>query len=130
MSNKIQLQTNNADLQSLIDRVNAAKDIAASLPEAGGGGGSLETCTVTYDAFAPSVPGTYQIKYTDSTGKINTTNYNPMQNIEIVCQKNTLIFFEGVPAKPEITAEDASPWSKFFGGNLVIAVTSNTIVET
>jgi hypothetical protein len=43
MSNKTQLQTNNANLQSFIDRVNAAKDIAASLPDAGtGGGGSID----------------------------------------------------------------------------------------
>jgi hypothetical protein len=98
--------------------------------EGSGGGGSLETCTVTYDPFSPAAPGNYQIKYTDSTGKINTTNYNPMQSIEIVCQKNTLIFFEGIPVVPKITAEDASPWSEFFGGSLVIAVTSNTIIET
>lgn len=38
MSNKIQLQINNINLQSLITRVNAAKDIAASLPEASGPG--------------------------------------------------------------------------------------------
>ena len=40
MSNKTQLQTNNTQLDALITRVNAAKDTAASLPEAGGGGGS------------------------------------------------------------------------------------------
>ena len=45
MSNKTQLQTNNTALDALIARVNAAKDTAASLPEAGGG--SVETCTVT-----------------------------------------------------------------------------------
>lgn len=40
MSNKIRLQTNNTNLQALIDKANA-------LPEAGsGGGGSVETCTV------------------------------------------------------------------------------------
>jgi hypothetical protein len=42
MSSKTQLQTNNTDLQSLIDRVNVAKDTAASLPEASG----VETCNV------------------------------------------------------------------------------------
>jgi hypothetical protein len=48
MSNKTQLQTNNTKLDALITRVNTAKDTAASLPEAGsGGGGSIETCTVT-----------------------------------------------------------------------------------
>lgn len=39
MSNKTQLQTNNTALDSLISRVNAAKDVAASLPDAGGSGG-------------------------------------------------------------------------------------------
>lgn len=48
MSNKTQLQTNNTVLDALITRVSAAKDVAASLPEAGsdGSGGSVETCTV------------------------------------------------------------------------------------
>jgi hypothetical protein len=35
MSNKTQLQTNNNALDALITRVNAAKDVAASLPDAG-----------------------------------------------------------------------------------------------
>jgi hypothetical protein len=48
MSNKTQLQTNNTNLDALITRVNAAKDTAASLPEAGGGssGEGFETVTV------------------------------------------------------------------------------------
>lgn len=46
MSNKTQLQTNNTALASLTDRVLAAKDTAAALPDAGSGG-SVETCTVT-----------------------------------------------------------------------------------
>ena len=54
MSNKTQLQTNNTALDALITRVNAAKNIAASLPEAGGGsGGSIETCTVTIMPYGP-----------------------------------------------------------------------------
>ena len=40
MSNKTQLQTNNTNLDALITRVNAAKDTAASLPDAGNGSGS------------------------------------------------------------------------------------------
>jgi hypothetical protein len=47
MSNKTQLQTNNTNLDTPIARVNAAKDTAASLPEAGSGGSaSVETCTI------------------------------------------------------------------------------------
>lgn len=49
MSNKTQLQTNNTNLASYTDRVNALIDMANSLPEAGGsGGGAVETCTVTF----------------------------------------------------------------------------------
>lgn len=40
MSNKTQLQTNNTNLDALITRVYTAKEVAASLPEAGGGGSS------------------------------------------------------------------------------------------
>lgn len=38
MTNKYRLQENNANLDGYIARVNAAKDVAATLPEAGGGG--------------------------------------------------------------------------------------------
>jgi hypothetical protein len=44
MSNKQQLQTNNTNLDALITRVNAAKDTAASLPEASSGG---DTSSIT-----------------------------------------------------------------------------------
>jgi hypothetical protein len=48
MSNKTQLEANNVALDGYIARINAAKEIAAGLPEAGGsGGGSVETCTGT-----------------------------------------------------------------------------------
>lgn len=49
MSNKTQLQTNNTALDGYIARINAAKEVVAGLPEAGGseGGGSVETVNVT-----------------------------------------------------------------------------------
>lgn len=46
MSNKTQLQTNNTALDGYIARINAAKEVAASLPDASGGGGNIETCTL------------------------------------------------------------------------------------
>lgn len=73
MSNKTQLQTNNTNLDALITRVNAAKDVAASLPEAGGSGGGVETFDlelqsdgqsyVTYIAYVSYVNGEYQYHY-------------------------------------------------------------------
>ena len=48
MSNKTQLQTNNTKLDALITRVNAAKDTAASLPEAGGSSDSFPTCKIKF----------------------------------------------------------------------------------
>lgn len=66
MSNKTQLQTNNTALDGYIARINAAKEVAAGLPESGGsGGGSVETCTVTIiDDMAMDIPTFY---YTDAT---------------------------------------------------------------
>lgn len=60
MSNKTQLQTNNTDLDALIARVNAAKDTASSLPDAGSGGGSSGgTLQMTTGTFTPSDKNLY-----------------------------------------------------------------------
>jgi hypothetical protein len=48
MSNKTQLQTNNASLDNCIARINAAKEVAAELPEASHGGND-EFISVTVD---------------------------------------------------------------------------------
>ena len=45
MSNKSRLQTNNTNLQELINK-------AENLPDAGGSGGSIETCTVYLTGLA------------------------------------------------------------------------------
>ena len=77
MSNKTQLQTNNTSLDGYIARINAAKEVAASLPEAGGsGGGSVETCIVRLsftDFMSHDPPGcTIYCTFLDSTGVINS----------------------------------------------------------
>ena len=89
MSNKTQLQTNNTALDALITRVNAAKDVAASLPESGGGGGggSMETCTVTITiGLSGGIPG--YVAYT-SVHNNEVVAYNKMfdesTSIEIIC---------------------------------------------
>lgn len=65
MSNKTQLQTNNTALDGYIARINAAKEVAAGLPEAGGsGGGSVETCTGTVKSAG--IPNTNSVWFLNS----------------------------------------------------------------
>lgn len=64
MSNKSQLQTNNTTLDSLITRVNTAKDAAASLPEAGGGG--TDTSDATADKSPITIGGSQVVGYSSS----------------------------------------------------------------
>lgn len=62
MSNKTQLQTNNAKLDNIITLVDEAKDIAASLPEAGGSGGeSVEIGTFSLGEIIGSGSSPLQI---------------------------------------------------------------------
>ena len=105
MSNKTQLQTNNAALDGYITRINAAKEIAASLPNAGGSSSSgielpdtivagdtpvlssstlMHTCTSTSNTatgISITIPkaGTYRFKFgcarTSTTGTFTAQLY-------------------------------------------------------
>lgn len=90
MSNKTQLQTNNTALDGYIARINAAKEVAASLPDAGGGssGGTLETYTL-YCLSGAATEGRYVVYSTlDSSGNIISgvmENFNLQTPIVCVC---------------------------------------------
>ena len=84
MSNKQQLQINNANLDSLITRVNAAKDTAASLPEAGSGG--VDTCTVTIASLSTSMIG-----FTDGDMNYQSFQFDNTPR-ECIIAKNTLLW--------------------------------------
>ena len=86
MSNKTQLQTNNSALDALITRVNAAKDTAASLPEAGSGGGSFETCTLELTTNTQLTYVNYSTM--DSDGKIKWEQVSKVSNsisLTVIC---------------------------------------------
>lgn len=75
MSNKTQLQNNNTALDGYIARINAAKEVAAGLPEAGGG--SIETCTISisFNYGAPKqmlISGTQLVDNVVQTFVVNT----------------------------------------------------------
>jgi hypothetical protein len=86
MSNKTRLQTNNTNLQALIDKAN-------SLPDAGSsGGGSVETCTVTLIGEAPII-GAEKFWYTDETLNIryvSLPDFNETTTLTVV--KNSIVF--------------------------------------
>ena len=90
MSNKIQLQTNNDNLDALITRVNAAKDVAASLPEAGGGSIEVWTGTVYGSSFLGSV-SLNRIYYTDETCKLRVLNISRTESATITIVAGTII---------------------------------------
>lgn len=105
MSNKIQLQTNNTALDTLITRVNAAKDVAASLPDAGGG--STEACTVT---LSPTL-SLLRLIYQSPDGILH--HYDDMQGLGTVefpasftVNKNSLVIIE--EDSPEVTLTGAN----------------------
>lgn len=106
MSNKTQLQTNNTTLDDYIARINAAKETAASLPEAGSGGGSVETCTVTMNTAVPC-----RYLGIDLQPKTETTS-----TFETV--KNSIAVING-----EIEHHD------FFGYTLVLSEGAATVVQ-
>ena len=94
MSNKTRLQTNNTNLDALIARVNAAKDVAASLPEASGGSGGIEVCNITIVEDGPCEYFIGSIYYTAPDGSVAEITQAFKGEILSV-MKNTLLAFSG-----------------------------------
>ena len=113
MSNKTQLQTNNTALASLTDRVLAAKDTAAALPDAGGG--SVETCTVTHDG--PTAPGLV-VYYVDESLQLREAT-----SFTITVLKNSIIYAENgiIIVSGNATAIGYYLYSAFVGGDCSIS---------
>ena len=91
MSNKQQLQTNNTKLDSLIERVNAAKDTAASLPAAGT---AIEAWTGTLNIVTMLGGGSVTLYYTDQTlTPCSLTGYGLRNDAQITIAAGTALFF-------------------------------------
>lgn len=122
MSNKTQLQTNNTALDGYITRINAAKEVAAGLPEAGGGGsdgGSVETIDVTIkiETSAMGGPCISNLIYTTVENGTITNCHNPSwtrsdiiagawyETAILTCVVGTTIYLlDGTMAGPSFTA--------------------------
>jgi hypothetical protein len=87
MSNKTQLQTNNTALDGYIARINAAKEVAANLPDAGGSGGgsdeNFETSIVTINTVAQCI----------YLGTDFQSKKEPTSTFETI--KNSLVYING-----------------------------------
>lgn len=91
MSNKTQLQTNNASLDDYIARINAAKDVAATLPEAGGGGTTVEAFTGTVCGPTSGDDDSLTFIYTDDTLTHRSINVERDNKATITVAANTVI---------------------------------------
>lgn len=96
MSNKTQLQTNNTALDALITRVNIAKDVAASLPKAGGGSGggsAVETCTGTVKSAG--IPVTNSVWYMNSDMQPASCTPDSKRATSFTAIKGSFVFIYG-----------------------------------
>lgn len=80
-----QLETNTTDLQAILAQVNA-------LPDAGSGGGGVETCTVTISTTESSCKGTVTTTTINDAGEITVVvTESASFPHETTCIKNGLI---------------------------------------
>lgn len=111
MSNKTRLQTNNTNLQTLINKAN-------SLPNAGGSsGGSIETCTVVIDIMAP-IQGV-EAYYIGDGMTLQSTDIS-MMGATINVVKNTMLLLIGWSSMSECSenVEQICP-EIYFNGNMI-----------
>lgn len=87
MSNKTQLQTNNTALDGYIARINAAKEVAAGLPEAGGSGGSGSGGTISVAVQNQSISPVY---YWDVNGTAQEVAASSVQTVDAL---NGVLFY-------------------------------------
>lgn len=96
MSNKTQLQTNNTNLDALITRVNAAKDVATSLPEAGSGGENLDAVIAEQQALINTLSAVLDNKAAGGGGgtctvTIRTTRRGSVSELISTCAHTSLV---------------------------------------
>lgn len=87
MSYNSELQSNNTDLQAILETIN-------NLPEAGGsGGGGIETCSVTISWFNDNTYEPFDIYYSDGSGSVcNIKTATAQYNGTLTCVKGSLIY--------------------------------------
>lgn len=123
MSNKTTLQNNNTLLANYVSRVNVAKETAASLPEAGGGGSTaVETCSVTITGGSSDYyPVNVGYTSVDTNGEIIYKHDTcSSSSITITCLKNSVIAVDfktsyNILSSPTVTASGL-----FFNGKLAV----------
>jgi hypothetical protein len=108
MSNKSRLQTNNTNLQALINKANTLPDAGSG----GSGGGSVETCTVIFNYVTSSMMELQAIAYIGlgtsgpelkSIQPSATENYTiTLENV--LCNSILLVYFEAATPINEVSS--------------------------
>lgn len=120
MSNKTQLQTNNTALDGYIARINAAKEVAAGLPEAGGGGGgSVETCDCAFLCDAPSMEDA-TVYYVNANMEVTTKSFPIMDGTRIIVAKNTILTVVPWTSMCDVSGNCSKLVSSHNGGSFII----------
>lgn len=129
MSNKTQLQTNNATLDDFISRINAAKDTAASLPDAGGGSsGNIETCTLTITSPSRASASYYYVDEGFNLVSGNLTMWVATATVTIM--KNSIVCVSGNNVSASgayiniFNTEGGTTFAFFISGDTTITVNS------
>ena len=87
------LNSNTTGLEEILASVNALPDAGS-----GGGGGSVETCTVTFStwgSFSEPEMGEGIVYYSDGNGAVKNTQYSIFNDTVITVAKNSLIAIKG-----------------------------------
>lgn len=115
MSNKSRLQANNTNLQALITKAN-------NLPDAGGGtgGGSIETCYVQINCFAPAMDESVAT-YTNANMESATRTFAIMDGARIELAKGTILTLSPWTGTDRINGECTRLFSSITGGAYIIS---------
>ena len=102
--------------------------VAGSYEGSGGGGGSVETCTVTFTTRGMVVPGegAGTVYYSDGNGAVKSVSYDCTAGTVITVVKNSIIYITAWTSYSSVTNATVI-WARY--GNGVISIENNATLK-